>query len=164
MALPLLPLLGNVSIWTWVKIGAVALVAGTVLTLSWRVKSLSAERDSLKVAVDTATAANEAQAKALTDLTNQRAKDAVTIEGLMNDVSRINEKDRANRRTIANLEKTNADVRSFLRIPVPAALQRVLSDEGGDEAGSDQGDASGATPSEVPAAQEQGAGNDVRAH
>lgn len=146
MPLPFASLLATIPASTYIKAGALAAVAGIVLTMSCQVKSLRAERDSLKGAVDTAQAANKAQQDVIEGLQKQRERDAETVQRLMGDLARINEVDRARRRAIAELEKRNEDVRSYLSQPVPPALRGLLSEESGDEAGSPEGEAPVWTP------------------
>lgn len=150
MPLPALSILGAVPVKTYIKIGALVLVAGTVLTLGYRVKSLTRERNDLRVAVDTAEAANKAQQGVIAGLQLQREHDAETVRRLMGDLTRIQSSDRASRKAIAELEKKNADVRDYLARPVPPALQRVLSEESGNQAGTREGKASVKPPSTVP--------------
>lgn len=143
--------IGSLPIFTYVKIGVASAVVGSFLFLSCRVKSLKAERDTLLTTVDTVTAANKSQAEAIKELEAQRLRDAETVQQLMDRVAVINVRDQVSRRAIAELEKKNANVRTYLALPVPLALQRVLADEGGNEAGNDQDRPAGSPPPTVQA-------------
>lgn len=114
----------------YLRLGVGLVFLATVVTATlfyYKNRALTAERNALTEKV----AAKEAE---IAQLVQARQHDAERVQQLMNDIRLINEKDRQDKKTISNLEKTDATVREYLRSPVPDALQRVLADEGGDEA------------------------------
>lgn len=69
---------------------------------------------------------NEGQARTIADLRELREIDSRSLGGLASDYKRLHERDTRLARDINQLEKTDAQVRSYLDEPVPAELSRVL--------------------------------------
>lgn len=148
----------------YIKFGAIALIAIVIVGLGWRVRSLSTERDNLKLAVDTVVEANNNQNKVITALQTQRTNDATIIQKYIDDVAHYTEKDRTNRRAIADLEAKNANVRAYLGLPIPPPLRSMLADESSDEAGSGGREATVPTSSALSAPQIPLTIDDFRSH
>lgn len=135
--------------------GLAALVAGAL----W-IRGIIRERDALKASLATALDANAAQAEAMRVLEAQRAADSAAAAKLAADLRGVTDRERATSRRLADLERTDADVRAYLDRAVPAGLRCVLADAGCGEAGGGEAHAPGGAAGPVRPAQPQAAGKD----
>jgi hypothetical protein len=77
---------------------------------------------------------NSQQDKAINELTELRKTDKAVVNGLLSDYRRISATTTDTKAKIRELEKRNAEVRSYLNTPLPDSVRRVLN--GQPEAGS----------------------------
>jgi hypothetical protein len=73
---------------------------------------------------------NQAQQATIKDLRDLRAKDALALTGLADDMARLGLRDQDMRRQISELEKSNATVSEYLNQPIPTELKRLLEHAG----------------------------------
>lgn len=133
-----------------IKIGVLAavvtLIGGLYHSRALLKKNLAATKAEL---ADLQTV-NEAQRTALAQLQEQKKLDEQTVAQLMSDLQTLEARDRQARKRLANLERNNADVRAYLSVPVPDALDCVFSGEDCGEAGGGQGPRTGGAARTVP--------------
>src|SRR5574337_338724 len=89
---------------------------------------------------------NAQQDRAIDELTAIRKMDNLVVTGLLSDYKRISATAADTKSKLKELEKHNAEVRSYLNTPLPASVRRVLNDAPApaSSAGGDAG-SSGAT-------------------
>jgi len=141
MPLPLIPLLLRVPLLAKV-VGFVsskgrlvieyALIAA-VVTLCGLAAALWANKKNTEIAllkterrIDTLETLNGAQDATIADLRDLRARDAETLAGVLEDYKKLARTDTEARKRIADLEKSNASVRAFMRNPIPPELRCLL--------------------------------------
>lgn len=71
--------------------------------------------------------ANEAQAKTIERITAQRAADDALLANLSTTLTDLQAKTEETQATIAELERTNAQIKSYLATPVPVELRGLLN-------------------------------------
>lgn len=81
----------------------------------------------LKTRVAVVEQVNEFQQGTIDTLEQLRAQDAKALTGLSDDYERLNSRDQSVRKRIQELEKTNAQVRSYLDQPLPDDLRSLLN-------------------------------------
>ncbi len=109
------------------------LIAGLVLALAISVLAgfmfyYRSEAISAKADLDTALAANKAQAETITTLEALRVTDGKVIVDLTKRVASLNAEADKKRRKITQLERADNEVRAYLATPIPASLVRLLND------------------------------------
>jgi hypothetical protein len=70
---------------------------------------------------------NAQQDTAINELTELRKTDRAVVDGLLSDYRRINATTTDTKEKIRELEKRNAEVRSYLNTPLPDSVRRVLN-------------------------------------
>lgn len=112
----------------YVLIGLVIAGLATVITLWYRTKSLEDKNDRLHERVVSAEVINQHQDGTILELQELRKIDAAVMAGLITDYAKLSKADSVARNKLAELENTNANVRSFLDQPLPPELVCMLND------------------------------------
>lgn len=126
-------------------IGAGAGLLAIVALLYWRLDSVAADRDKWR---------EDARGKAavIDTLQNEAARSEAILAALRETQDSIREDSARTRRAIADLERSNEEVRDYLREPIPADLVSVLwPDEDGDDSSDATGSSDGAVRGKRPA-------------
>jgi septal ring factor EnvC (AmiA/AmiB activator) len=108
-------------------IGFVITLAGVTFTLWLKNKTLTTNLEITRSNITQLTSALETQDKTINDLKELRTRDANAIDGLVNDYRSIAQSNKEVNDRLANLEKTNEEVRRYMRDPLPAAIKCVLN-------------------------------------
>lgn len=111
--------LGCAAVWFYHQNNELHDAVGSLKT------TVSVQQDTLKQLE----ANNAQQDKAISDLTSMRQVDSAVVSGLLEDYKRINATTSTTKQKIQELEKRNAEVRSYLNTPLPASVRRVLNGE-----------------------------------
>lgn len=77
--------------------------------------------------LDTAKAVNDVQAAAITRLVKLREADDELLQEVRDRLGKINTATQATTEAVANLERSNADVKAFLGMRLPSDLRCVLT-------------------------------------
>lgn len=117
----------------YVLIAVIIASAATVFTL-WlqnrkqddKLTTASQTIDGLKTRIQTVEFVNETQEQTIKTLNDLREQDALALGGLMTDYDRLSERDKSVQKQLAELEKNNAKVRSYLNQPLPPELRSLL--------------------------------------
>jgi acyl-CoA reductase-like NAD-dependent aldehyde dehydrogenase len=136
----------------YVKLGAAAAILAAVAGSALWVHRVVRERDELRIAYQAVIDANEEQTAAIAQLEAQRKVDGEAADRLADSLRVEAERERARSRRLAQVERRDPNVRSYLAAPVPAGLRCVLSDEGCGEDGDGGPPAAGGAPRAVPPA------------
>lgn len=108
-----------------VALAFLALLAG-LLWFRAEAASAAAERDQARSDVKTAVAVNASQQAVMDRLTEYRKVDDKLLTDLQGRLGEIASSAGAATSAIRELEKTSADVKTYLATPVPADLKRML--------------------------------------
>lgn len=118
----------------YILIAVIVASAATVFTL-WlqrektenKLVEASQKIDGLKKRVHTVEQINATQDRTIKTLNELREQDATALGGLLNDYTRLSERDKSVQKQIAELEKNNEKVRSYLSQPLPPELRSLLT-------------------------------------
>lgn len=102
--------------------------AATAIALWYRTQYLETRNDELRERISNVEVINEAQDKTISDLQALRQQDAVVMAGLVIDYAKLSKSDATARKKLLDLEKQNANVRSYLDEPLPHELVCMLND------------------------------------
>lgn len=119
---------GNVRLVIEYVLIALAIAgAATAIALWYRTNYLEARNDELRERVANVEVINEAQDKTISDLQALRRQDAAVMAGLVTDYAKLSKSDATARKKLLDLEKQNANVRSYLDEPLPPELVCMLN-------------------------------------
>ena len=112
----------------YVLIGLIIAGMATAITLWYRTQYLETRNNELRERVVNVEVINEAQDKTISDLQALRQQDAAVMAGLVTDYAKLSKSDATARKKLLDLEKQNANVRSYLDEPLPPELVCMLND------------------------------------
>lgn len=118
------------NITLMLRLAPYAIIAFLAIGLLWyRGSAIDAAADlkAKEVQLAEVKQANEVQAKAIERITAQRAADDATLVQLNAAISDLRTKADETQASIAELERTNEAVKSYLSSPVPGDLKRLLN-------------------------------------
>lgn len=118
------------SIGTALRIAPYVAIAALVAGLLWyRGNAIEAAADlkAKEVQLAEVKSANDAQAKTIERITAQRVADDAVLVELSSKLAELRTKADETQASIAELERTNEQVKSYLANPVPSDLRRLLN-------------------------------------
>lgn len=133
----------KVRLWIeYILIAVVLATVGLAVTLKMQtirqetsISNLKSDFEAEKVKVERATerldlveGVNEAQAKVIDTLGGQREKDNLAVTKLLNTYQTLRDNDQRLRDKLDDLEKTDADAKSYFDIPMPESVACLYDD------------------------------------
>lgn len=111
----------------YLLIGFVISLAGVTFTLWLQKNNIEKKLENQITKVTQLEIKTSTQDQTISDLKEMRTRDAVAIDGLVNDYKTLATNSKQANDKLRKLEQTNEEVRKYMRDPLPAALKCLLN-------------------------------------